>query len=1136
MACCRRALVPFVWLVLPLSSLARGDLLIPPTAHDGKVTSMAVVSDELIASGSEDGTVRVWNRVTGRAVARYDFGGNSSIEAIASHPLDSNLLAIGVCRRSFSGCKIRLFDLSLGETIRSWDGQAATLAFSPDGRFLAGLSFSILTVWQTDTGELYVSLQANGGGLTFADNGEMVYFGEAGIQSMDLTNGQVSQEITLQSGGSFVLSQAANTLFYLDNKAVEAWEWSSGQKRQGQELLIGADQIVYEGEQEAVFAASFRAPLLAQTERPLHEWSQATNELRYISGADEPISHLFAADSLLHVGQSSGRIERWRIDGDQALVLPELGLARPSVSNIALSSDDRYLAIGDRMGVVDFWDVESASHSSFDPFSGRPGLPEPRFGDEDSVGYSQTFRVGPPLDNNAVGQLRFSPSGFTVAIGYRNNALALFDVLRNVEFGRFEADEAPAGVHFLDEDTILFGTRNKAYKLDRSAPADAVSLELPVGRVSTVASIPSESMAIVVGHKRAAIVDTNGWQVSRVLEGFDSQWVQCAMSIGNEFLLVERKGVTRVDLEGNYVEAFDQRLSPGKRVRCDGKNRRTISSAPDEVVIHDYTLTSASQRTLGNDREALGIALANSADVLLSAGKNGRVSFYDISEDRRLGTLLNLGSGSWIARSGQGAFAAPSATWPMLAFQIDGQRLRPAGAESRFVSRYTPELLHALMKGKVREVPSIAARTSRPPDVKILSPQPTYTVSAGLPSAGNANNERGRVIPSFGVGSGGNLIRADGRLGDSEVEMVVQAVGDGLRECRLFRNRQLYKSVSLNGGQREVELRQRIPLVRGDNELSVYCLNADGVPSETARTVVVTDESVGSAGRAFIVSIAVDKYRHKDILDLRYAKADSHLVVAELDRSLRTVYNDVYSIEVLDEHATSGNVARLLRALADGERDDLSFLERSGEIPLPLRPEDGLFIFYAGHGEAAGGQYRLLLHNAAAGQDDVAGKIMDAQLLELLENVPATDVFLAIDACQSGAAIDQPYTGPYQSRSFAQLAYDRGAFVVTAAQSDEFARELQLFGHGLFTHVMFAEGLRDRRADTDPENGTITARELINYAVENIQRGQSLAKDQWRQARGMAVVGKEFGGLLDQRPKAFIPPYGFKNDFRIVAE
>src|SRR5947209_12026289 len=81
--------------------------------------------------------------------------------------------------------------------------------------------------------------------------------------------------------------------------------------------------------------------------------------------------------------------------------------------------------------------------------------------------------------------------------------------------------------------------------------------------------------------------------------------------------------------------------------------------------------------------------------------------------------------------------------------------------------------------------------------------------------------------------------------------------------------------------------------------------------------------------------------------------------------------------------------------------------------------------------------------------------------------------------------------GPMNSKGLAQLAYEKGMYILTAAQSYQAALEAAQLGHGLLTYALVDEGMKAMAADEEPKDGVLQAREWLDYATERVQIGRA---------------------------------------------
>ena len=147
---------------------------------------------------------------------------------------------------------------------------------------------------------------------------------------------------------------------------------------------------------------------------------------------------------------------------------------------------------------------------------------------------------------------------------------------------------------------------------------------------------------------------------------------------------------------------------------------------------------------------------------------------------------------------------------------------------------------------------------------------------------------------------------------------------------------------------------------------------------------------------------------------------------------------------------------------------------------------------------------------------------------DAFERVNAGQFSLIIDACNSGQALggERDGRGPMNAKGLAQLAYDKGMYILTAAQSYQAALEAPQVGHGLLTFALVAEGLTQAMADDAPQDGTILAREWLDYATNRVPQMQ-LNKMKAARGIGLELSFKDEERGLDveqrsgQRPRVF---------------
>ena len=182
------------------------------TGHTEPIKSVAFSPDsKLLASGSEDNTVRLWDVKTGQLLRTLEEH-TGDVSSVAFSP-DGKLLASGSYDYT-----ARLWDTDTGQPLRTfrmvaknvifYSGSAVvrSLAFSPDGKMLGpGDAYNGLLLWNLDTG-----IPMSGGGsvrsLAFSSDGVTLATGswEGGIRLWGARTGKHWQSLSGHTAFSHV--------------------------------------------------------------------------------------------------------------------------------------------------------------------------------------------------------------------------------------------------------------------------------------------------------------------------------------------------------------------------------------------------------------------------------------------------------------------------------------------------------------------------------------------------------------------------------------------------------------------------------------------------------------------------------------------------------------------------------------------------------------------------------------------------------------------------------------------------------------------------------------------------------------------------------------------------------------------
>lgn len=552
----------------------------------------------------------------------------------------------------------------------------------------------------------------------------------------------------------------------------------------------------------------------------------------------------------------------------------------------------------------------------------------------------------------------------------------------------------------------------------------------------------------------------------------------------------------------NHFPINDDDQSGAVTTLCISTDSRLLAAGYATKIDIFEISSGRTVRTLPHAGRIISLSFSPDGRFLVALGENNDKYIWDNSTGEELATLVNLSGalnnrGDWLVVTPDGLFDGSPNAWKQILWQFGGNTFDVASAETFFNEFYYPGLLAEVMAGKKPQVPkNISLLDRRQPELKLLA-------------------QSGEIV--------------DGSTSERNVSVELEVTekpadkdhnaGSGARDVRLFRNGSLVKvwRGDVLNGQASVTLKANIVVVAGENKFSAYAFNRDNVKSKDATLNITGGSSLKRPGTAFVIAIGVNSYSNQQY-NLKYAVADASAFGEEVQQAQLQIsnYERVEVATLLDEQATKANILGALRLLAGTQAAPTADAPASLQKLKATQPEDAVFIYFAGHGTAHGQRFYLLPHDLGYTGErnalDSSGLqlildhgISDEELERAVEGIDADKLLMVIDACNSGQALEaeEQRRGPMNSRGLAQLAYEKGMYILTAAQSYQAAQEISELGHGLLTYALVEEGLKKLAADSDPRDGEVSVREWFDYATTRVPNMQM---EKIKQARGLGVT------------------------------
>lgn len=560
----------------------------------------------------------------------------------------------------------------------------------------------------------------------------------------------------------------------------------------------------------------------------------------------------------------------------------------------------------------------------------------------------------------------------------------------------------------------------------------------------------------------------------------DGKWLAVTEVLGLR-LFSTGKGTAAQEMTGGQPIGQSSNLCA---VFSPDSGRIAFTSSPNGVELQEIP----SGKTVFHDATNLtGCPIAFSANGRLLAVSNEHGIELLSADTGTLVASLNLYGDEnhldWLVVSPDGLFDGTPGAWTQLSWRFSGDTFDVDPVEIFFREYFRPGLLGDILAGR---------RVTPPADIAQLDRrQPEVTVHSAVDISNPVQSRQ--VHLELEVAESRKIADSGSRTG-----------GSGARDLRLFRNGTLVKAwrgdlpLDRDG---HASLNLDVSIISGENRFVAYAFNRDNVKSPDGTLTITGAESLQRRGTAYVVTIGIDQYAAhaaNRLKNLEYAEADASdfgTVLVEQQKMLAQ-FGPVKLIALFGTNATRTSIVQVLHSLA-------------GEV----QPEDGVLIFYAGHGIASGDHFFLLpqdFNPSVALDDPQANTLSEVDLSHLLDPISPARSFLVIDACNSGEALggSSLVVGPMNSTGLAQLAYEKGLYILAASQGNESAMESPQLagGHGYLTYALVEEGLKTLSA---AEDGAVLLRPWFEFASRRVPGLQSSAESPISPPYGTSATIKE---------------------------
>jgi WD40 repeat protein/uncharacterized caspase-like protein len=1013
-------------------------------SHAGYTRAVAFSPNgQLILSGSDDGTIKIWDVKSSRLVRTLD--------TVPSGTIAVSILQDG--RRGLSAHddgRLRLWDLTSGAVLRTFGGDAraaTSLSISPNGsRVLSGSDDFTAKLWDIGTGQLL---------RTFATKGA----------------GAVSSVVLLPDGHTALSGGFGKPVYRWDIATGKVIQEYKGHSNTVESVAISPDM---------------RTALSSSSDNTMKLWDIATGRMLRSFGGKRIFysATFFGGMTVLSVGE--GGFQEWDVTSGQLRRTFTTG----SRGSIAVSPDERIAAVGGDRGLLELWDLASGrlmqtlSDSGGAAFvfgkdgrsiiSARDNNPI-RIWDLFSGSLLKTF-----AGNGLTSGLALSADGRTLTTGNQ-----LWDVESGAKLHELDAYGAWGASSFSADGRLVlkgggFICKPKLFDVASGKMLRELNMAFERGRQWCSVSISPELPTALVG--------TRGWLGDGTDLGiWDLRTGQLIRALsdnaGTNALEFSADGRTALSGHSSYIKfAADWHTAAsrhqgtmklwevpsGRLVHSFEANEiiPAVSFSPDGLkaasgghLIKLWDIKSGRLLQSLNDHSGLIQRISFSPDrqALIAASYDGTARIWDLKTGDLLLTMAFFDAGEWIRFTPEGFFDASRNAGYSVSI---ARELAVYSVDQFYDALHRPDLVQAKLagdpQGKVREA---AARLNLAKAVASgNAPSPRIT----SPPAGATVSDEQVSVESIITDQGGGIGR---------VEWRVNGVTAGVEERGIKRVEVSGSSaISSASQQPTLTVSRTLPLEPGENRISVVAYNAAGLIASNPAEVTVKREGGRSSTppRLYVLAVGINDYWDSR-LRLSYAASDAKALGEAFQQGGKgPLYGGVEVTTVLDEGVTIGNLDKVFT-----------------DLGKKVRSQDVFVFFVAGHGKTVDGRYYFIPQDFRyAGEESIISRgIGQDQLQKWFARILAQKSVLLFDACESGSLIGDRLTmrGLEEKAAIDRLTRAMGRTVLTATTDDKPAIE-GYRGHGVFTYVLL-DGLWS--ADKNG-NGLIEVNELVDYVEEQV--------------------------------------------------
>ncbi|HAN77705.1 MAG TPA: hypothetical protein DCQ31_08000 [Bacteroidales bacterium] len=1021
--------------MLSAGALAQNAILTLQEGHNNPVTALSLNnSADYLISGSADNTIKLWNTKTGRLIRT--FSGHSNIVNAVSFTPDESMLVSASADKS-----LILWDFNTGKSVRQFtghEGSVTSAVFHPNGKVLFSGSWDgKVNFYNVQTGQQVLSVPIVNGRvlqLAISKNGNILVAAcsDGNLRLLRTDNGALITEmrghadavsnVQFSPNGNYVLSGS------IDN-TLKLWDAATGKNirtfKQYESSLSG---LAFSASGTEIISSSERGQLVF--------WETESGKLlRTIETGKQSIALKTEQNGKSIYISEENSIKSFDLANGNLLNTYRGQSAR--VNEVALSTDNRYIAIAQQASAVNIIDLKTGNLKA-------------RFN----------------AHNGSVEGIRFSPNNDILITVGKDGFIRYWETEKFTLIREEVASISGMSSVAFREDGKYFVTGNYDNEIEMRETATGRKMRTWKGHseiITDVAFSPDGRKAAGASWDGTVkIWDAAGANLDPIVDvvSHSGEIWAVAFSPDSKFLATggSDKLIRVWDAEnGALLKTLQGHTDYVSALQFNNSGTQLISGSWDKtVIVWDLANEKPIKQLIGHNNYIRSIAIDNSNTLLLTGSSDSKVMLWNLnSGNTLLSMVLASDTEDRVVTSAQGFFEGTENGIRNGLHYVKGTQIIPL--EALYEKFYMPGLWATILKGEKLKTPQVNLNDAfkMPPLVKLT------------------------IVNKDAISSENGELMSKQQILQITVEATDQ--GGGIDEILLYHNGKLlqttqrgFKPLPVMGETKSKTF--DVSLVSGKNTLTATALNNERTEAFPVE-IIVNYSGIRPQSDLYIVSVGINNYKNAT-LNLNYAIADMEHFTGAMQNGSASIFKNIIVKTLQDKDFTKEKIVALFT-----------------ELQTTVQPEDVFIFYYAGHGAMSSAEskqqekFYLIPYNITQiyGNDDMLQKhgISSDELMQYATAIKAQKQLLILDACQSGGAVKSfAGRGASEQKAIIQLARSTGMVLLAASGSEQYATEVGEIGHGIFTYAL-VEGLNGK-ADGGDKDGKITVNELKSFLDDRV--------------------------------------------------